>query len=137
MVQNENIDLQIRSELEKLYPKADKKLLSRKITEWTSIEFGASVFGNGGNIGIKRDVDHQQIPWLEKVNILEDVIMEYCDNSKYFIVFDELDEDYRSINGPDSILYINLITSLFKAVQDVKSTFAQSNLNIMPIVFKG
>lgn len=80
-------------------------------------------------------MDHQQIPWLEKVNILEDVIMEYCDNSKYFIVFDELDEDYRSINGPDSILYINLITSLFKAVQDVKSTFAQSNLNIMPIVF--
>lgn len=135
MVNNENIDSSIRDSLEKLYPKNDPKLLARKISEWTSAEFGATVLGSGGTFKLSREISSGKIPWIQKVDILEDIIMQYCDNSKYYIVFDELDEDYRDIKAEGSASYINLLTSLFKAVQDVKATFVESAKQIMPIVF--
>jgi hypothetical protein len=136
MVENENVDSTVRTELEKLYPRNSLKLLSRVISEWTSREFGLSVLGNGGSIKVERSIDTNPISWIEKVNILEDIIQQYCDNSKYYIVFDELDEDYRNVqNRNENQQYINLLTSLFKAVQDVKATFATLHPNIMPIVF--
>lgn len=135
MVSNENVDEGIRKELEKLYPVNSKKSLARTISTWTSAEFGANVFGNGGTIKVERDVSTKHITWIERVNILEDIILQYCDMSKYFIVFDELDEDYRTIKEEEShIAYTNLLTSLFKAAQDVKSVFNHEK-NIFPVVF--
>lgn len=135
MVRNEGLDIDVRSMLEKLYPPNDLKLLSRRISEWTSAEFGATVLGNGGSVKVSRQVNENTISWIEKTDILEDIIMGHCDNSKYYIVFDELDEDYRDIAGEDTAHYIALLTSLFKAVQDVKATFMCSSKQIMPIVF--
>lgn len=136
MVENEQIDSNLRTELEKLYPRNSLKLLSRVISEWTSGEFGLSVLGNGGSIKLERTVESNSLSWIDKVNILEDIIQQYCDDSKYYIVFDELDEDYRYVNyESDNRQYINLLTSLFKAVQDVKMTFMSSHPNIMPVVF--
>lgn len=135
MVGNENVNIEVRSMLEKLYPKNDLKLLSRRISVWTSAEFGASVLGTGGSVKVSRQVNENSISWIDKTDILEDIIMDHCDDSKYYIVFDELDEDYRDIAGEDSTQYISLLTSLFKAVQDVKATFMSSNRKIMPIVF--
>ena len=136
MVENENIENSVRVELEKLYPRNSLKLLSRVIPEWTSGEFGLSVLGNGGSIKLERSIQENPISWIEKVNILEDIIQQYCDDSKYYIVFDELDEDYRNVqNRNENLQYVNLLTSLFKAVQDVKATFYSSHPNIMPIVF--
>lgn len=77
----------------------------------------------------------RQTSWIDKVNNLEDIILEYCDESKYFIIFDELDEDYRSIKSTDHLLYNYLLTSLFKAVQDVKYTFNTTKIKICPVVF--
>ena len=135
MVSNENINSEIRTELEKLYPN-NTKPLARTIQTWTSAEFGASILGNGGTIKIERDCSLNTTPWIERVNILEDIIFKYCDDSTYYIVFDELDEDYRSVNDTDSSQpYIYLLTSLFKAVQDVKSTFIDSGKQIKPIIF--
>lgn len=136
MVSNESIDSSVRSELEKLYPKKDVKTLARTISKWTSAEFGATVLGTGGALKVSRENTTNQAPWIDKVNILEDIILEYCDNANYYIVFDELDEDYRTIRDTESSeQYVFLLTSLFKAVQDIKSTFLDSNKNIKPIVF--
>lgn len=136
MVHNEAIDSKTREALEKLYPKQAIKSLARTISKWTSAEFGASVLGNGGNVKLERENNRNEIPWIEKTNILEDIIFEHCDKSNYYIVFDELDEDYRTIkNTETSDQYIYLLTSLFKAVQDIKSIFIDSELNIKPIVF--
>ncbi|WP_286776842.1 P-loop ATPase, Sll1717 family [Sphingobacterium sp. UBA2074] len=136
MVLNQNIDVNVRNELEKLYPRSDVKKLAREISRWTSTEFGAQVFGNGGNLKISRETVPNSIDWIEKVDILEDVIIHYCDTANYYIVFDELDEDYRQISKEyESESYINLLTSLFKAVQDINSTFIGTNKNIKPIVF--
>ncbi|MCD1118594.1 P-loop ATPase, Sll1717 family [Chryseobacterium turcicum] len=136
MIKNDSIHFGIRSELEKLYPQSTTSNLSRTISKWTSFEFGATVFGNGGSLKVGKENLKNENNWIEKTNILEDVILEYCDHSYYFIVFDELDEDYRNIQDnetPES--YIFLLTSLFKAVQDIKSIFLEKNPNIKPIVF--
>ncbi len=136
MVTNESIDSNVRSELEKLYPKNDVKTLARTISKWTSAEFGANILGTGGTLKVARENTSNETPWIDKVNILEDIIFEYCDESAYYIVFDELDEDYRSVRDTESSeQYVFLLTSLFKAVQDIKATFLESGKKIKPIVF--
>jgi hypothetical protein len=135
MVTNESIDDEIRKELEKIYPSDSKKSLARTISSWTSAEFGVNVLDNGGSFKIERNINQNSTPWIERVNILEDIILEHCDDSKYFVVFDELDEDYRSITeSDDQVHYTNLLTSLFKASQDVVSIFS-GHKNVFPIVF--
>jgi hypothetical protein len=53
---------------------------------------------------------------------------------KYLILFDELDEDYKDIIDIDNYKkYTELLTSLFKAVQDVRSIFRKHK--VYPIVF--
>lgn len=138
MVNNEKIDGDVRHQLSQIYPKNDVKQLARKVSEWTSAEFGVNILGNGGNLKASRDISSpvKGIDWIEKVNILEDIIINYCDESKYYIVFDELDEDYRDVsNQNESSQYKSLLTSLFKAIQDVKSIILETTLNIRPIVF--
>ena len=136
MVQNESVDSNIRKTLEELYPKTAIKSLARTISKWTSAEFGASVLGTGGALKLQRENSKNEIQWIDKTNILEDIIFEHCDKANYYIVFDELDEDYRTVKDTEtSEQYIFLLTSLFKAVQDIKSTFIETDLNIKPIVF--
>jgi hypothetical protein len=68
---------------------------------------------------------------------MEDIIRNYCGSSKYYIVFDELDDDYKDVSSENQFpTYIELLTSLFKAVQDIKSLFGNdAGFNIMPIIF--
>lgn len=134
MASNENVDPTIRIELEKIYPRNSIESLSRTISKWTSAEFGANILGQGGTIKIGRDITVNYTSWIDRVNILEDIINNHCDNSKYFVVFDELDEDYREIKeGGSQNKYTFLLTSLFKAVQDIKANI--SIRNIYPIIF--
>jgi hypothetical protein len=135
MVQNEKINSSIREQLGKIYTPDPIRSLSRTITQWTSKEFGANILGAGGVIKFSRDSKGQEASWIERVNNLEDIISNHCDGSKYFIIFDELDEDYRTIRTSEHELYNYLLTSLFKAVQDIKYTFNSSNLSICPVVF--
>lgn len=134
MASNENIDSTIRVELEKIYPRNSIESLSRTISKWTSAEFGANILGQGGTIKIGRDITANYTSWIERVNVLEDIINTYCDSSKYFIVFDELDEDYREIKeGGSHNKYTFLLTSLFKAVQDIKANISVDT--VYPIIF--
>lgn len=135
MVENENIDNEIRTQLEKIYPSRSKKSLARTINTWVSAEFGVNVLGSGGTLKLQRDVGANDTSWIERVNLLEDIIYKYCGKSKYFIIFDELDEDYRTIKEENShIAYTNLLTSLFKAAQDIISMF-KGEKNIFPVIF--
>jgi len=135
MVSNEKIDSNVRSKLAEIYSPDPIRSLSRTINHWTSKEFGATVLGTGGTFKLSRDVRSQSSNWLERVSDLEDIIIEYCDDSNYFIIFDELDEDYRAIKSSEHTQYNFLLTSLFKAVQDVKYTFNATKINICPVVF--
>lgn len=134
MAGNEAVDGTVRTELEKLYPQS--RNLARNISDWTSVQFGANVLGNGGTIKVDRQITENTASWIERTNILEDIILQYGTNSKYYIIFDELDEDYRDFSDEaEKQSYISLLTSLFKAVQDVKSIFFEEDVNIMPVVF--
>lgn len=136
MVRNQHIDGELRALLEKLYPPTTIKSLSRLIANWTTKEFGAQILGFGGSLKVDKISNFETLSWIEKTNILEDIIEEYIDDSNYYIVFDELDEDYRDFETQEErTQYINLITSLFKAVQDIKSIFKERKQIICPIVF--
>ena len=135
MVGNEKIDSAIRIELGKIYKPDPLNSLARTINNWTSAEFGGTVFGTGALLKFGRESKAQTANWIQRVSDLEDIILEYCDDAKYFIICDELDEDYRSIKSNEHISYNYLLTSLFKAVQDIKSTFNSTKINICPIIF--
>lgn len=133
MVQNQNIDLDVRTTLEELFGSASPITnLKRVVKQWTAKEYDLKFLGVGGKLSL----DKNEQTWLERLDVLEDIITEYLDDSYYYIVFDELDEDYKNIvelgNQSD---YISLITSLFKAVQDIRSIFLNTGKNIRPIIF--
>ena len=138
MTKNKNIDSNISSKLLELFPSDPLKRLDREIMKLTNVEFNAKVsyqgFGIGG--GFKKNINHNNSAWIDKVEILEDVIAEYIDNSVYFICFDELDEDYQNmIDISYYNQYIQLLTGLFKAVQNIKNMFKSNRYNIYPVIF--
>ena len=137
MIKNESIDSNVRSKLKKIFPQNQLNALARDIKEWTSGGFNLSALGCGLGVKAAKSPKVDTLLWVEKVNILEDTIAENAGSSKYYIVFDELDEDYRSIKeNEQSSSYIALLTGLFKAVQSVKTTFSLlKGIKIFPIVF--
>jgi hypothetical protein len=133
MIKNEAVDSRTRGELEKIY--GGNASLSRLVGEWVSSEFAVSFVGLSVKSSKNKGTDAGN--WIERVNILEDFLLERREEAKYYILFDELDEDYRDIvSSSKSSLYIELITSLFKAVQDIRSTFASNTTSsILPVIF--
>ena len=137
MSQNDNIDNKLLAALRKIYQDQPIKALNKLVPKWTANGFGAEVLGCGGNIdGISKKT--KELSWIEKADILEEIIEKYADNSYYYVLIDELDEDYRDFEDEKQRKnYVNLLTSLFKAVQDIKAYFKDSNLKIRPIIFLG
>lgn len=136
MITNENIESSLREELVKSYGKDPITSLPRTVSNWTKKDFSLSFPGVATAKITNESPELEKLSWIERVNILEDIIMNYLDESSYYIIFDELDEDYRDVtNIGEFEYYSNLITSLFKAVQDIKSTFRSTNFKIYPVVF--
>lgn len=137
MVQNQSVEQNVRTELEKIYPKVTIKNLASEVTEWTSVEFGIDILGNGGSLKVDRNKSKGATNWKEYVDVMEDIIINYCGRAKYYIVFDELDDDYKDVTlNQEFKAYKELLTSLFKAVQDVKSVLSKERgFNIMPVIF--
>lgn len=136
MLVNENIDSETRSKLAKIYSADPITSLSRTISRWTSRDFQITILGSGVKGAIGRETEENKTTWIERVEILEKLIEQHIDDSTYSIIFDELDEDYKDISATDkNEQYTALLTSLFKAVQDIKSIFPVNAYNIRPIVF--
>lgn len=134
MVTNSNIDHDIKEKLAKLYGDSTTSSLNKLIERWTSTSFGLEVLGIGFNYG--RERKKSDVTWIEIVDILEQVIMDYCDDSSYFFLFDELDEDYKDFTSDsESRNYKCMLTSLFKAVQDIRNTFTIVDKKVFPVVF--
>jgi len=133
MIKNENVDSQIKSILENIYSNEPDRL-EGKIRKWTATAFSIKALSFALNVNGQISESENNLEWKDKVDILEKLLKDYLDDSKYIIVFDELDEDYREILiQSKSKDYIHLLTSLFKAVQDIRGYFKEKN--IFPIVF--
>lgn len=135
MAKNNSLDSKLLDALNKVYSSQPIKALNKLVPRWTASGFGAEILGCGANIdGINKNIDN--ITWTEKADIFEDVIEQYADDSYYYILIDELDEDYRDFEDESQRkTYIYLLTSLFKAVQNIKAYFKDSTIKIRPIVF--
>lgn len=135
MISNNNIDQNVVEQLLKLFPMEDKnRKLAQLIEKYTVKEFGFQIMSSGMNISGEKQ--RSDISWMDTIDILENTILENIDESRYYIVFDELDEDYKNFGSErEREDYFDLVTSLFKAVLDVRTLFEERNLNIYPIVF--
>ncbi len=132
---SKGIDKKIRKKIHKVYPERDVSDLKGLLRKWTSGDFSISVLGHGFSFAnwFSKKVESS---WMERVDRLEGFVAENCDEATYLVLFDELDEDYKEmmtqfINGG----YIHLLTSLFKAVQDIRSVMGKYSKNIYPVIF--
>ncbi len=135
MTENQAINNDIVNKLKKIYPNDSQTSLARMVESWTATDFGIEVLGTGltGRREIRQPME---LSWIEKCDILEDVIAEHIDKSHYYVVIDELDEDYREFeSNEERETYLKLLTSLFKAVQDIRAIFKESDCQIFPIIF--
>jgi hypothetical protein len=93
----------------------------------------------GLSIKLAREKSLGTDDWTERVNFLEDLLAQHGGEARYRILFDELDEDYRNIiEQRQREQYTSLITSLFKAVQDIRTSFGQPGgrgPKILPVIF--
>lgn len=134
MARNEAIPNEIQSPLKVLYAPEPVDSLQRWIKKWTANDFSLQVLGTGGKIGFRENATADS--WVSRVDTLESVISTHIDESTYYVVFDELDEDYKNIIDKTQYEnYTHLITGLFKAVQDIKSIFKDGRFRIFPIIF--
>jgi hypothetical protein len=136
MARNEGISLEARSELLKIFDPTPIKSLRAKFAELTKLEFSVSILGTGGGVKIEKELLNKHVSLDQKAQLLEDFISKTVDDSHYYVIFDELDEDYRDlITKGRNNEYTDLLTSLFKAVQDIRSVFRESKRHIYPVIF--
>jgi hypothetical protein len=132
MSTNARIDPEITTLLNELYAADAKTNLQRMIHRWTASEFSISAFGSGAKISKSKQAASNS--WIDRCDVLEDIIRNYSDDSVYYIIFDELDEDYKDmVENYGKSEYLSLITSLFKAVMNIREMLG--SLKIYPIVF--
>ena len=136
MRDNPRINYDARAYLQKLLPPADITSISRLIPRWVGKDFELKIFGTGGRIGVDKNPTIDPSDWGTKVGILERFIATEIDRASYFILFDELDEDYKNVIDKDqSHEYVDLIASLFKAVQDIRAIFKDGERKVYPVIF--
>lgn len=132
--ENAKIDKKARNKLKKIFNQDISHALPKAVSEWTSFKLNLNIVGTGLTIGAdKKSAADNSLNLVENVDTLESFIASTIDDSTYMVLFDELDEDYMNIAEEEGSSYRELLISLFKAVQDIRSKFEK--FKILPIVF--
>lgn len=136
MMKNQNVNSDFHTRMSDLYSDDEFKSFNSRLQSWTEKSFSAGILSASGKYDVKREVAKIEDVWQDLIPAMEQMIVRNIDASKYFIVFDELDEDYRNYWDKDTrTRYLSLITSLLKATSNVRRVFSDHNCNIFPIVF--
>ena len=124
LIDNKNVSFESREKLKEIFPDNIESALASAVERWTSTGFNLNILGNGGGFNQGKTLQPTTQDWIAKVEILENFLQGELGAEKYIIVFDELDEDYKEIIEPTKYTrYTNLLTSLFKAAQDIRARF--------------
>ncbi|WP_095090816.1 P-loop ATPase, Sll1717 family [Mesorhizobium sophorae] len=125
----------IKRTIEKAFPSPDSDNLGTIVGSWIAGDFGINVLGTG--ISVTNWLKNKRKATLqEKVENLEAFVIKHMPNQKILVLFDELDEDYKDIFASFSKSnYMDLLTSLFKAVQDVRSSVTAKGKALFPVIF--
>ncbi|MEO7177672.1 MAG: hypothetical protein ABIW83_02400, partial [Allosphingosinicella sp.] len=135
MSQSTTLDPLTKRTIDRAFPPAETDHLGTIIGKWIASDFGLSVLGTGVNMG-KWFKDKKQATLQEKVENLEGFVRKNIPRQKLMILFDELDEDYKEIFEDYSKSdYLDLLTSLFKAVQDIRVAFSGTSKSLYPVIF--
>ncbi|MFU3879538.1 P-loop ATPase, Sll1717 family [Pseudomonas aeruginosa] len=133
--QNADVGIETRLKLRELFNQDIENALPNAVTEWTGWKFDLKILGSGLGFGAdKGRKEKAEVSISERNEILENFIRGQLGKSTYVILFDELDEDYKNMLAKENFEnYTELLTSLFKAVQDVRARF--STFRLYPVVF--
>jgi hypothetical protein len=140
MLRNDKVAPEVRGLLRQIFPSDPNFHVNSIIRNINNSEFSAKVLSVGKRLRIRRDNSYPPKDWRNCLRIIEEIIKNYADNSKYYIVIDELDDDYHNVAFQresifqDDIQYFLLLSGLFRAVQDIRYDFEKPRYNIYPIV---
>ncbi|MDZ7910007.1 MAG: hypothetical protein U5N10_18505 [Gemmobacter sp.] len=130
MGENESVCSGCDFDLSKAFSFEVKGALSRSVRTITSREYNLSFLGVGGGGSLSSEAGVFDFPAANAT--LVDFIKNKIDESDYYVIFDELDEDYRDVLNPDRKSgYFELLISLFKASQSIRSDLRLSNIKIV------
>lgn len=132
---NPGCDPLIAKSINKAFPKAESDNLGTIVEKWIAKDFGFNILGTGFNLGALAK-GRSVTSIRDKVENLEQFVKKHAPSKTILILFDELDEDYKDIFATyQKSDYLDLLTSLFKAVQDVRATFRAHAASPLPVVF--
>ena len=136
MLKDHSISSHSYETLRKIFPFEDCENVDKEINKTVIKSFNLNLLGTGGGIECSKTNSYDMLNFYQKIEILEPIIKNEIGKNKYFILFDELDEDFKAFETQkEKNDYLNLITSLFKATQDIKSIFKNNIHQICPIIF--
>lgn len=96
MSKNEIIDSSIVKKLQNIYPIDPINHINITISNWTKKSNGVAILGLSGENSVERNINRIEDIWHQLIPSMEEIISNYAGVSKYYIVFDELDEDYKN-----------------------------------------
>ncbi len=135
MAESQAIESNAASALRSHFKVDFDKALSRSVAHVTQGSLGLTIAKAGATGAMSRTFIPNDTPWINRVEMLEDLIAEFADDSDYYVLFDELDEDYKDmLNIERKTQYFELLTGLFKAVSDIRRRFYGVR-KIKPVIF--
>jgi Cdc6-like AAA superfamily ATPase len=130
MAENAAVGAKCDFDLKKAFNFEVKGALTRSVRAITSREYNLSILGFGAGSASTSEATHFDFPAANST--LADFIIDKIDESEYYVIFDELDEDYRDVLNPDRRAgYFELLISLFKAAQSIRSELRGCSVNIV------
>ncbi len=134
MADNEFVCSRVPFDLRKAFNFEVKGALARSVSKITSSEYSLSVLGTGGSYSSTSEGG--DFDFVRANEALRDFILDNIDDKQYYVIFDELDEDYRDVLDPDRRDgYFELLISLFKAVQNIRAEFAGTSSSVRLVIF--
>lgn len=120
--------------INKVFPPTDSDSLSSLVKAWSIGDISLLVKGSGFSLqGFGRK--KKKLSLMDKVDNLESFLLNNLTDNGFYLLFDELDEDYKDIQS--SFLnsdYLDLLTSLFKAIQDIRAIFGKHQKQLYPVI---
>ena len=134
MADNEQISSKCSFDLKQAFDFDIEGALDRSVNKIIDKEYSISVLGIGG--GFKKGQQPIEFDFSRANDALRKFIVDNIDESEYFIIFDELDEDYRDVLNPDrKDGYFELLVSLFKSAQNVRAELSKDKMHVRPVIF--
>jgi len=136
MSNNNNLAPAVTEKLKRVFGINPKDPLSRLTEKLTIKSFNLNLLKDIISISVDGDYSKDELSLVEVTKILEIFIMDCQDTAKYFIIFDDLDDNYIYVDSDEERQrYNQLLTSLFRATLEIRSKAVERNISIYPIVF--